>query len=94
MTNKGEVIGGAIGTMLSATGTAMQPSEVLQIISLIITIIGGTISMIVIPLVSWYKRAKSDGKIDKEEVKEALDIVEKGSKTIKESLDDKKKGDK
>ena len=37
MINKGEMIGGAIGTMLSATGTAMQPSEVLQIISLIIT---------------------------------------------------------
>ena len=94
MINKSEMIGGAVGTLLSATGTAMQPSEVLQIISLVITIIGGTISMIVIPLVSWYKRAKSDGKIDKDEVKEALEIVENGSKGIKETLDDKKKGDK
>jgi len=91
--NKHEFIGGAIGTILSATGTAIQPSEVLQIISLVITIIGGIISMIVIPLVSWYKRAKEDGKIDKNEVKEALEIVEKGSKEIKETLDDKKKGD-
>lgn len=91
--NKHEFIGGAIGTIISATGTAIQPSEVLQIISLVITIIGGIISMIVIPLVSWYKRAKEDGKIDKNEVKEALEIVEKGSKEIKETLDDKKKGD-
>ena len=94
MINKSEMVGGAVGTLLSATGTAMQPSEVLQIISLVITIIGGTISMIVIPLVSWYKRAKSDGKIDKDEVKEAHEIVENGSKGIKETLDDKKKGDK
>lgn len=89
-----ELIGGAIGTSLSAVGTAMQPQEVLQIISLVITIIGATISMIVIPLVTWYRNAKKDGKITKDEVKEGLDTLENGIKGVKETLDDKKEGDK
>ena len=37
---------------------------------------------------------KKDGKIDKEEVKELIDIVQDGTENIKEALDDKKKGDK
>ena len=90
---KNELIGGGIGTLLSATGTAIQPNEVLQTISLIITIIGGLIT-ITFAIITWYKNAKKDGKIDKEEVKELIDIVQDGTENIKESLDDKKKGDK
>lgn len=90
---KNELIGGGIGTLLSATGTAIQPNEVLQTISLIITIIGGLIT-IVFAVITWYKNATKDGKIDKEEVKELIDIVQDGTENIKESLDDKKKGDK
>lgn len=90
---KNELIGGGIGTLLSATGTAIQPNEVLQTISLIITIIGGLIT-IVFAVITWYKNAKKDGKIDKEEVKELIDIVQDGTENIKEALDDKKKGDK
>lgn len=93
MTNYKEFIGGASGTILSATGTALQTNEVLQTISLIITIIGAIISMIIIPVVTWYKNAKKDGKITKDEVKEGLETLEKGVKDVKESLDDKKKGD-
>lgn len=90
---KNELIGGGIGTLLSATGTAIQPNEVLQTISLIITIIGGLIT-IIFAVITWYKNAKKDGKIDKEEVKELIDIVQDGTENIKEALDDKKKGDK
>ena len=90
---KNELIGGGIGTLLSATGTAIQPNEVLQTISLIITIIGGLIT-IVFAVITWYKNAKKDGKIDKEEVKELIDIVQDGTENIKDALDDKKKGDK
>ena len=87
------LIGGTIGTSVSATGTAIQPNEILHTISLIITILGGIIT-IVFALVGWWQRAKQDGKIDKEEVKELIDIVQDGTENIKESLDDKKKGDK
>ena len=90
---KNELIGGGIGTLLSATGTAIQPNEVLQTISLVITIIGSLIT-ITFAIITWYKNAKKDGKIDKEEVKELIDIVQDGTENIKESLDDKKKGDK
>ena len=54
---KNELIGGGIGTLLSATGTAIQPNEVLQTISLIITIIGGLIT-IIFAVITWYKNAK------------------------------------
>ena len=93
MSNYKELIGGASGTLLSATGTALQTNEVLQTISLIITIIGAIISMIIIPVITWYKNAKKDGKITKDEVKEGLDTLEEGVKGVKETLDDKKKGD-
>ena len=93
MINK-ELIGGATGTILSATGTALQPNEVLQTISLVITIVGAIISMIIIPLLTWWKKAKKDGKIDKEEIKEGIDTLQEGIEGVKETLDDKKKGDK
>lgn len=93
MSNYKELIAGASGTLLSATGTALQTNEVLQTISLIITIIGAIISMIIIPVITWYKNAKKDGKITKDEVKEGLDTLEEGVKGVKETLDDKKKGE-
>ena len=89
---KKELIGSSLGTILSATGTATQTNEVLQTISLIITIIGGLLT-IAMALVAWYNKAKKDGKIDKEEVKEAIDIIQEGGENIKNALNDKKKGD-
>ena len=89
-----EFIGGAVGTALSAAGTALQTNEVLQTISLIITILGAIISMIVLPLVTWWKNAKKDGKIDKGEIKEGLDTLQEGIEGVKDTLDDKNKGDK
>ena len=87
------LIGGSIGTSVSATGTAIQPNEVLQTISLIITIIGGLIT-ISFAIYGWYKRATADGKIDKEEVDELKDILQDGNEKIQDALNDKKKGDK
>lgn len=88
-----EFLAGASATGISAVGTALQTQETLQIVSLVITCIGALISMIIIPVITWYRNAKKDGKIDKEEVKEALEIIEKGINGVKETLDDKKKGD-
>lgn len=90
--NNGELFGlGAAGTVMSATGTALQTNDVLQTISLIITIVGALISMIIIPLTNWYRRVKADGKIDKEEIKEGIDTAIKGiedvSKVVKDNID-------
>ena len=87
-----EVIGGIVGTSVSATGTALQTNSVLSTISLIITIIGGLIT-IAMALINWFSKAKADGKIDKDEIKEGLEIIEQGAKDIKDNLDDKKKGE-
>ena len=91
---KRELIGGAVGTLLSATGTALQTQEVLQIISLCITILGAIISMIILPLLTWYKNAKKDGKITEDEIKEGAETLKEGIEGVKQTLDDKKKGDK
>ncbi len=89
-----EFAGGLFGTVLSATGTAMQPSEVLQYISLGITIVGGIITLIIIPLWNCWQKAHKDGKITEDEVEEGLDTAAKGIEELKNTLDDKKKGDK
>ena len=85
-----ELISGTIGTTLSAIGTATQTNEILQTISLIITIIGGLITFIIVPLINWYCRAKKDGKIDREELKDGINIIVDGSEKIKEEVDKKK----
>ena len=86
---KNELIGGSIGTALSAVGTGLQTNDVLQTISLIITIIGGLITFIIVPLLTWYKNAKKDGKIDTDELEEGVKIVIDGSEKIKGQVEDK-----
>ncbi len=92
---KNELISGSIGTALSAVGTGLQTNDVLQTISLVITIIGGLITFIIVPLVTWWKNAKKDGKIDADELEEGAKIVIDGSEKIKgqvEYKDEKKEG--
>lgn len=83
---KNELIAGGVGTALSAAGTAAQTNEVLQTISLIITIIGALISFIVVPLLNWYKSAKKDGKIDVEEIGDAANTLKDGLKKTQDAV--------
>ena len=83
-----------LGTTLGAVGTATQTNETLETISLIVTIIGAVISFIVCPLLSWYNKAKKDGKIDSEEIEELTKDITKGVNEIGDALDEHKKGDK
>ncbi|MBO7716803.1 MAG: hypothetical protein J6S85_24765 [Methanobrevibacter sp.] len=83
------LIGGVIGTSISAVGTATQTNEVLQTISLIITIVGALISMVIIPVLNWYMKSKKDGKIDKDELKEGIDILSQGTQNF---IDEVNKG--
>lgn len=89
--NPTEIILGVIGTSTSAVGTALQPSEILQIISLCITILGGIISLILIPLLNWYKSAKKDGKITQEEINDAVNTLQEGIDGVKNIVDENKK---
>ena len=94
--NAFQLVGGLFGTSMSAVGTALQTSEVMQIISLAITIVGGIISMIVIPLLNWYREAKKDGKITVDEIDEGVNTLQEGLNGVKNIVDenkDKKEGD-
>ena len=92
---KDNLIYGSIGTALSAIGTGLQTNEDLESISLIITIIGGIITFIITPLLSWYKKSKvDDGKIDADEAQEAIKIISNGSEKIKDQVDNNEKGKK
>ena len=92
---KDNIIYGSIGTVLSAIGTGLQTNEVLETISLVITIIGGVITFIITPLINWYNKSKAnDGKISNDEVQEAIKIITNGSEKIKEQVDNNEKGTK
>lgn len=88
---KNEIITGIVGTTCSAVGTATQTNEILETVSLVITIIGAIISFIIVPLISWYKNAKKDGKITKEEIKDGVSIVKDG---VDKTISNIKKGEK
>lgn len=79
------VVGGIIGASLSVSGLAVAPNEVLQTISLILTILGAIVSFIVVPVVNWVKDAKKDGKITAEEVAEGLETLKDGVEKVEET---------
>lgn len=96
---KNEVITAVVGESAAVVGTATQTNQYLQTISLVITIIGGVLTIIatcVIPLIKWFKKAKEDGKIDEEEAKEGKNLFSKLIEAIKNffsNIKNKKKGD-
>ena len=85
-----EFILGLIGTGMSSVGAIVDVNQVLSIISYVITIVGGILTLIVIPLITWWKRAKEDGKITKEEIDEATQIVQTGIDGLNDKTKDKK----
>lgn len=87
---KNEYLLGGVGTALGVVGTATQLNELLQTISLIVTILGAVVSFIIVPIVSWYTKAKKDGKITADEIQEAAETLEDGLEKVNEEL---KKGE-
>lgn len=87
-----ELITGIIGTGCGVVGTATQTNEVLQIVSLIITILGGLVSFIVVPLLNWYRNAKKDGKITLDEIQVGAETLKDGLDKAQEQIDNRRKG--
>lgn len=76
---------GIIGTAVGAAGVGMSVNEIQAIISIIVTVAGFVISVLIpliIRLVKKIKAAKEDGKITKEEME---DIVSTGKEIIDET---------
>lgn len=63
------------GNGLACIFTAIQSDEVFKIISLVLTCLSIALS-IAYRVWVWYKKAKKDGKIDPEEIKDLQDIIE------------------
>ena len=85
----------SIGVATSFTGMAISTTELSEIISIITGVLGLVIviiTSIVIPVVTWFIKARKDGKIDDEEIIELCDTVENGVKKIDNSTN-KKEGE-
>lgn len=100
MVNNHDYIYGIIGTALGSIGVGLSINELQAIISIVVTILGFTISVLIpliIKLVMKIKKAKEDGVITKEEIQ---DIAETGKEIVKETeslvkeVSEKSEGDK
>lgn len=78
-----------IGIAFQSMLTLAQTDEIFKIISLILTVITTTI-VLARNIYEWYIKAKKDGKIDADEGKELIDIVDKSVNDLKDNI---KKGD-
>lgn len=75
-------------TFISSVATALQADQVLYYIQLVISILCGLFTLLTM-LTNWYHKAKQDGKITKEEIKEGLDIAHDEINNIIENIKDK-----
>ena len=98
MGNEDKLLCGVVGTAISAAGTGLAISEVQAIISIIITIAGFIISVLIpliIKLIHKIKEARKDGKLSKEELDDITstvkEIVDESSKVIEEVSQTKEK---
>ena len=76
---------GIIGTAVSATGASLSTTELQAIISIIVTILGFVISVLIplcIKFVKWLRKAKADGKIDDNELDELGQIINEGKEGL------------
>lgn len=84
-----KIYGGCLA--IQAIFTAIQPSQVLQIVSLLITIASAVVGL-VFKILSWYNESKKDGKIDSKELEEGTKMtIEELDKISKEINDINKK---
>lgn len=86
---KNEMLVGTIGSTLGVVGTATQTNEVLETISLVITVLGALVSFVVVPLLNWYRSAKKDGKITLDEIQKGAETLEDGMRKTEEKIKEK-----
>ena len=72
-----------IGCGFATILTAVQTQEVFQIISLILTCIATGLT-IAYTIYKWFKNAMKDKKLDENEIKEGIDIINDSIDKIKE----------
>lgn len=70
---------------VATASTILQTNEVFQIVQVVLTISALAVGL-AYRLWHWYKEAKKDGKITKEEIEEAVDITITGLHDIVEEV--------
>lgn len=70
---------------VATASTILQTNEVFQVIQIILTLSALAVGL-AYRLWHWYKEAKKDGKITKEEIEEAVDITITGLHDIVEEV--------
>ena len=76
---------GLVGTAVSAAGTGLAISEVQAVISIVITVLGFIISVVIpfiMKLIHKIKEAKKDGKITEDEAKDIMNTVIEDGKDV------------
>ena len=76
MPNK-ELVGSVICTAVAGTSTAIQPDVIFQYVQIVLTIIA-TLITIILGIRAWWKDAKKDGKITKDEIEQGISIINDG----------------
>lgn len=75
-----------VGNILTYLLTVIETNEIFQLISLILSVAVSVI-IILFKLYSWYKQAKKDGKITKDEVKDLTEDIKPEIDIIKDNID-------
>lgn len=93
MVNHESLVGGTVGTMISALSINVDNLRSIEsIVAIVCTSLGLLITIItslIIPLCKWYARSKKDGKISADEIVEGAETLRDGLKDIQDKLEDK-----
>ena len=94
MVNHEGLVGGTVGTMVSALSINVDDLHSIEsIVAIVCTLLGLLITIVtsvVIPLCRWYAESKKDGKISADEVVEGAQTLRDGLKEIQSKLEDNK----
>ena len=95
MVNHESLVGGTVGTMLSALSINVDDLHSIEsVVAIICTVLGLLITIItsiIVPLCSWYAKSKKDGKISADEVVEGAQTLKDGLQDIQNKLENKSK---
>ena len=97
MVNHESLVGGTVGTMISALAINVDNLRSIEsIVAIVCPSLGLLITIItslIIPLVKWYERSKKDGKISADEVVDGVETLKDGLTDLKDKLEEEHKED-
>ena len=97
MVNHESLVGGTVGTIVSALSIDVNDLHSIEsIVAIVCTVLGLLITIVtslIIPLCRWYAQSKKDGKISADEVVEGAQTLKDGLQDIQNKLENKSKED-